>query len=92
MKILLVGIILLPFVLVAQTNDMGLILPPDMLDTNVRDWQLNGVTLLLLIQVLGRVWSALRKGGGLVGIWKGIVFGENVPKEVAAMMPEPPTP
>lgn len=84
MKILLVGIILLPFVLVAQTNDMGLILPPDMLDTNVRDWQLNGVTLLLLIQVFGRAYKGLKNGGGLIGIWKAIIMGVTPPK-----VPEP---
>ena len=75
---------LLPFVLLAQlTDDHGaaLTLPAEMLNTNVKDWQLNGVTILLVIQVLGRAFAGLRSGGGLVGIWRGIVFGTNTPKE-----------
>lgn len=93
MKRLLIAIVVLGVVLpvtvtlFSQSNDMNIAMPPDMLDTNIRNWQLNGVTLLFLIQVLGRVWSGLKNGGGIVGVWKGIVFGENVPKEVAQMLP-----
>jgi hypothetical protein len=33
--------------------------------------------------LLGRAYSAIRNGGGLIGIWNGLVFGTNVPKVVA---------
>jgi hypothetical protein len=55
-------------------------LPGELLNTNIKDWQLNGVTALLAIQLLGRAYSGLSKGGGLVGVFRGIVFGTNTPK------------
>lgn len=57
-----------------------LVLPDEMLNTNIKDWQLNGVTLLLAVQVLGRAFSGLSKGGGIVGAVKGVLFGTNTPK------------
>jgi hypothetical protein len=56
-------------------------IPPELLNTPVQEWQLNGVTVVLAIMLLGRLYSAIRKGGGLRGLWRGLVFGENVPKE-----------
>jgi hypothetical protein len=38
-------------------------------------------TLILCAMVLGRAYAAARKGGGLVGIWRGLMFGENVPPQ-----------
>ena len=38
----------------------------------------------LLIQNLGRAYQAIRNGGGLVSIWRGLVYGTNTPL--------PPTP
>ena len=32
-------------------------------------------------QSLGRVYQAIRVGGGLVSIWRGLMFGTNVPTE-----------
>ena len=34
----------------------------------------------LLITNLGRLLSAIRKGGGLISIWRGLIYGENTPK------------
>jgi hypothetical protein len=31
----------------------------------------------------GRFYSAVRNGGGLRGIYRGLIFGENTPKAVA---------
>jgi len=56
-------------------------LPPELLDKKVSDWQLNGVTILLIVQVLGRAFASVSNGGGLVGIFRGIVFGTNTPKQ-----------
>lgn len=33
--------------------------------------------------LIGRAYTAIRNGGGLMGIWNGLVFGTNVPKAVA---------
>lgn len=59
-------------------------IPDDLLNKNLKDWQLNGVTLLLIVTTLGRIYSALKGGGGLIGVWRGIVYGTNTP-------PPPPT-
>lgn len=56
-------------------------LPAELLNTNVKDWQLNGVTLLIALQLAGRAYAALSSGGGLVGIFRGILFGTNTPKQ-----------
>jgi hypothetical protein len=56
-------------------------IPPELLNTPVQDWQLNGVTLVLGVMLAGRLYSAIRRGGGLKGLWRGLVFGENIPKE-----------
>lgn len=34
----------------------------------------------VLCQSLGRVYAAIVKGGGLKGIWSGLIFGTNTPK------------
>ena len=75
----LLAFALLAFALPTMAQDAAT-LPPELLNTNVKDWQLNGVTVLLAIQLLGRAYSGLSKGGGLVGMFKGIVFGTNTPK------------
>lgn len=65
----------------AQTPpDAPVTLPPELLNTNVRDWQLNGVTILLVVQVLGRAFAGATKGGGIVGLVRGVIFGTNTPK------------
>lgn len=57
-------------------------IPPDYLTEDFRNWQLNLNTLFVVFFLLGRAFKALRNGGGLVGVWRGIIFGENVPKGV----------
>lgn len=42
-----------------------------------------GFKVVVVLRILGEGYSALRSGGGLVGIYRGIVFGENVPKPIA---------
>lgn len=63
----------------AQTNPAGNPIPPDLWNTNIKDWQLNGVTLWLIITNIGRAAAALKAGDGIVGIIKGILFGTNTP-------------
>lgn len=42
-------------------------------------WQLWGLLILSAVPLLGRAYHALINGGGLVGIWRGVVFGTNTP-------------
>ena len=35
----------------------------------------------LLLQNAGRAYQAIRAGGGLVSIWRGLIYGTNVPSE-----------
>lgn len=37
---------------------------------------------VLLLMLLGRAYYALRNGGGIKGIWKSILFGTNIPKDI----------
>lgn len=40
------------------------------------------VKWLFILRVLAEAYSALRSGGGIVGIYRGVVYGENMPKVV----------
>jgi uncharacterized phage infection (PIP) family protein YhgE len=72
---ILIAILLLAIPAFAQET-----LPAELLNTNVKDWQLNGVTLLLAISLAGRAYAALKNGGGIVGVVRGMLFGTNTPK------------
>ena len=39
---------------------------------------------VLVAMLLGRAYKAIRQGGGLASIWRGLLYGENVPNAVAA--------
>lgn len=55
-----------------------------LLNTPFRDLQLNGLTAIVLFKLVGEVFSAIRKGGGLRRILFSIWFGENIPAPIAA--------
>jgi hypothetical protein len=55
-------------------------IPTELLNTNLKDIQLNVLTVIIITQVLGRAYAGLKNGGGLVGLWRGIVFGTNTDK------------
>lgn len=38
--------------------------------------------ITIALRILCEGYSAIRAGGGLVGIYRGIVFGENMPRQV----------
>ncbi len=69
----------------AQEAELGGLMPKELESTNFKDWQLNGVTITFLVMVLGRVFQSLRSGGGLVGLYRGLVYGTNTatPKQEA---------
>jgi hypothetical protein len=54
-------------------------IPVELLTRPLRDWQLDITTLAILAMGLGRVYKAIRSGGGLRGIWRGLLYGENAP-------------
>lgn len=55
-------------------NQIGAVIPPK--------YQSLLTLIVLLGMVLGRVYHAVRNGGGLVSIWRGLLFGTNTPKPV----------
>jgi len=62
-------------------EDLTVTIPPEIVTTPVNEWQLNLVTLTVIIMVLGRVWKAIANSGGLIGIWKSLVFGYTPNKD-----------
>jgi hypothetical protein len=44
------------------------------------EWQAWLAIGIVALQLLGRAYHALRNGGGLVGIWRAIMFGTNTPQ------------
>lgn len=38
---------------------------------------------LALLPILGRAYYALKNGGGLKGVWNGLIFGTNTPNPPA---------
>jgi hypothetical protein len=67
-------------------------IPAELLNAPLDKWQLNLTTLALIGMILGRAYKAIRQGGGLRGIYRGLVYGENVPNEVKKITDEKPTP
>jgi len=81
-KLLSVSILFCAVAALAQTNSVGgVTIPSELMGVPLKNWQINGVTLVLIVQVLGRAFSALKNGGGLKGIWNGVVSGTNTPPE-----------
>ncbi len=60
--------------------------PPGLETTPLNKWQLNLVTLGFIAQVLGRALTALRAGGGLVGMWRSVVFGSTTTVKLLVAM------
>jgi hypothetical protein len=56
-------------------------IPPEIMNTNIKDIQLNVTTLVLAAMLLGRAYKGLLKGGGIRGLWRGLIFGENAPED-----------
>lgn len=54
-------------------------IPVDLLNVPFTDWKLSLSTVLIAVMLLGRGFKALKSGGGLYGVWRGILYGENTP-------------
>jgi hypothetical protein len=61
-----------------ETNTFGI---PD---TDWTRWNIFGLNAVVLARVLGEIYSSLKNGGGLVGVWRAIIYGQNVPKAIAS--------
>ena len=57
--------------------DSGIVpsIPADLATKPINEWQLNAVTIIIVIQVLGRAFASLKSGGGLVGVWRSLIYG-----------------
>jgi hypothetical protein len=80
-KLLTIGLLTVAFTVIGQTNEAIIPIPDELLNTPLKNWQLNGVTALIAVQVLGRAFKALKNGGGLRGIFSAIVNGTNTPTQ-----------
>lgn len=56
-----------------------------------KEWASYLALVMVVVQVLGRAWHAIKSGGGLVGIKNALLYGTNTPC-VAPSAPQPLTP
>jgi hypothetical protein len=49
-----------------------------------QDWVAGFSKWGFVAMLVGRAFAALRNGGGLIGVWRGILFGTNTPKSPPA--------
>ena len=59
-------------------NDADLI--SQLVGKTPKDWIHDGVAIMALLGLAGRAWHAVRSGGGLVGLWRALLYGTNTPK------------
>ena len=64
------------------TNNISAEVAGDIPGINLLPPEYRGTVIFLVIifPYLTRGWHALKLGGGLVGVWRAIMFGTNVPK------------
>lgn len=86
--LLVLACLLMPVTLFAQDSTIAGV-TQEMMDAPIKDWQLNLTTLAIAAMILGRVYKSIRSGGGIRGIYRGLVYGENVPKNVLEDYPTP---
>ena len=65
-------------------------LSPEILHKPFAEWQLDMVTVLIVCQLAGRAYTALRLGGGISGIWRSIMFGSTSAGPGPSNPPPPP--
>lgn len=46
-------------------------------------WNIFGLNAVVIVRVIGEIYSALKNGGGLLGIGRAILYGQNLPKVIA---------
>ena len=80
-KLLIIGLIVVVVAFAAKViaQEAPVVLPEELLKTEVKDWKVTGLTIVVGIQLLGRFIAGLRNSGGIAGAVRGIVFGTNTP-------------
>lgn len=79
-KPLVVLFFFLAVVVVALRASDGIEGVPDALANRpLRDWQLDLTTLGIAWFFLRRAYANLAAGGGLYGVWRGLIYGEKTP-------------
>ena len=83
MKVLfLILCLILGFTASLHAQDLPAV-PAEYLSKPLKEWQLDVTTGTIALFVLGRAYKSIRQGGGLVGLVRGLLYGENVPNAVA---------
>ena len=52
-------------------------MPPEVLQSIPSKWMVYFNTAAVVCFILGRAYHAIRCGGGLVSIWRGLLYGDN---------------
>lgn len=53
------------------------VLPEQLANVPLWQWQLNGVTLIVVLQLLKSAWEYWKTNGGARGIWRAFVGPKN---------------
>ncbi len=77
--IIIIALLFAAITAIAQPTNGTPPLPPDLMNTPVTKWVITGGALLAILGVIGRIFAAAAAGGGIVGIFRGVVFGQNPP-------------
>ena len=82
-RLLIIGLVIVAVGLAVRAiaQETPVAIPENLLNTEVKDWKLTGLTIVVGIQLLGRFIAGLRNNGGIAGAVKGIVFGTNTPSK-----------
>jgi len=54
-------------------------IPTEILNAVPPKWLVYINSMLIVGAILGRTYQAIRAGGGLVSIWRGLLYGTNTP-------------
>jgi hypothetical protein len=63
--------------LLAPSHKSLMIIPDELLSTPLWKWQLNGVTLVVILQLAKGTWTFVKENGGFRGIWSTLRGGKN---------------
>lgn len=51
------------------------------IDALPQEWRGTALLVLIMLPYVTRAYHSLRNGGGLVGVYRAILFGTNTPKQ-----------
>ncbi len=56
-------------------------IPPEIVQAIPSKWVVYLTAGWVALQAAGRAYHAIRNGGGLISIWRGLLYGTNTPKD-----------